>query len=431
MSRPRTDANRLWLGGQSVSGFVRNFWERKAAVLKAKSDAIRPFADEALIFPAVVAAGRSRSTVARFYIDDDRVRGDLSQYFPINEDRDFDGYSSRMTEALSGRPFALVVHSLQSHAYDLWNRLGDFLIPLYERVGLPPARADADIFLGTYRRTPFGLHKDTASNFSFVLQGKKRMRVWPFEVFADQAGVPNAHGTEVSLAERVDPAKHHDTSLVLEGSPGDVLYWPSTYWHLGESEGAFHASLNVAYYFPWKPLYSLEGLWLARAEALLGERVWAKAYPFDPRRRQKLAGTTPVPMRSAINALDKAGKDPVFLAAALASWLNRLTGLGFVSVPSLKESGSARKSEVLHIPRARPILHARHGKTLVLSANGHSISLKAEAWIPDLLRRLNQCDSFTLSSCGLRSNRLRDAEKLLTHLKRCRAALPGSRDAPA
>jgi len=36
-----------------------------------------------------------------------------------------------------------------------------------------------------------------------------------------------------------------DGATTLEGTAGDLIYWPSSYWHIGEPVGGFSITLNV------------------------------------------------------------------------------------------------------------------------------------------------------------------------------------------
>lgn len=101
-----------------------------------------------------------------------------------------------------------------------------FLAGLYARVGVPAHRAEVDLFAGSYARTRRGIHLDSAAVFCFVIEGRKRIRLWPGSTFPDDVGY--WYGLK---GER----KQRSKSMCLDGEPGDILYWPASYWHVGES----------------------------------------------------------------------------------------------------------------------------------------------------------------------------------------------------
>ncbi|MEP5570012.1 MAG: cupin domain-containing protein [Halioglobus sp.] len=83
----------------------------------------------------------------------------------------------------------------------------------------------ADIFIGNYKATPFGVHKDNLHNFMFMSLGRRIMHFWP-----DREGEKSADESR---------------KVSFEVEPGDLLYWPPEYWHVGESTGETAVSMNI------------------------------------------------------------------------------------------------------------------------------------------------------------------------------------------
>ena len=79
-----------------------------------------------------------------------------------------------------------------------------------------------------------GLHKDTQEVFGFVVRGEKTILAWPFDYFLSRVeGVPTASRYfQVQLP--VDYRKFRKDALVLRARAGDIIYWPSDYWHIAE-----------------------------------------------------------------------------------------------------------------------------------------------------------------------------------------------------
>ena len=79
----------------------------------------------------------------------------------------------------------------------------------------------------------------------FVVQGVKRITVWPRETFRPETHhLVGAGGKQVVHGlDRADAPE----GLDLVGKPGDILYWPSSYWHVGTAvdPSAVTAAVNV------------------------------------------------------------------------------------------------------------------------------------------------------------------------------------------
>jgi hypothetical protein len=91
------------------------------------------------------------------------------------------------------------------------------------------------LYLGNYRKTPFGVHVDRCGVFSFPVIGIKKIRLWK--------------ATYVKKNPQLDRAfeytKYKKASQLIEARPGDMTYWPSSSWHIAESDGTFSATWSL------------------------------------------------------------------------------------------------------------------------------------------------------------------------------------------
>ena len=148
--------------------------------------------------------------------------------------------------------FFSYVSNLQIYKPEIWLRIQPVLGEITRRVGLPANRVDLDLFFGRYRQTPSGIHKDSAS-FCFVTHGRKRILVWPYETFAHLLEVQDAdarHSTSFFLKDAANLDEWRSKAIVLEASPGEVIYWPSHYWHIGEDTGSTSSMVTLAFFLP-------------------------------------------------------------------------------------------------------------------------------------------------------------------------------------
>jgi hypothetical protein len=103
----------------------------------------------------------------------------------------------------------------------------------------------------------FRLHKDAQDVFTFVIDGWRRFLLWPFATFAGTAGLGLEESWAPHLLYEVDYEAYRSQAVVLEAMPGDLLYWPAEWWHVGESNGERAISLAVGIIHEANPLRQL------------------------------------------------------------------------------------------------------------------------------------------------------------------------------
>lgn len=179
---------------------------------------------------------------------DGQTRGfDLTRDAARPDDGDLAGFIAALRGRIGEAELGLVQEDVPAMDFGVWTRATAFLRALYRRVGMPPGGAHSEIFFGNYRRAFFKLHKDSLDTFTFVLHGRKRFLVWPYEVFADHPELPGDFERGQHMFEALDEAPWRDRALVLEGGPGDVFFWPASWWHLAESvDGDYAVTLTLA-----------------------------------------------------------------------------------------------------------------------------------------------------------------------------------------
>jgi hypothetical protein len=153
---------------------------------------------------------------------------------PKAADASFDGYCTRLSGLLGKERYALTINSMHSYSWDFWLRERAFFAPLWAHVGRPLTGAITTLFHGNYEHTPVGVHQDRFATFMFALRGRKRMRFWTSAPWRDP------------VTSIVDYDRYLADSFVADVEPGDLLYWPSAYFHVGENVSDVAAtSVNV------------------------------------------------------------------------------------------------------------------------------------------------------------------------------------------
>jgi 50S ribosomal protein L16 3-hydroxylase len=237
LSRCRdTDLRHAKTSSRFWARFAKQHLEKRP--LNLKRPFVAPITTAAELFRAMVAAraklGQNEKRHLRFFVDDEIRRSHIRQNLPRGTDANFDGYCKRISRSLNGARFGLVVVEYPSFDARIQKRVRQFLRPLQELIssGVKPKTL---LFMGNYERTPVGIHRDLHGTFVFVIEGRKRFRAWPGSFFPDAGKITGRLRYRQFLAG----------SITLEGTAGDLIYWPSSYWHIGEPVGGFSISLNV------------------------------------------------------------------------------------------------------------------------------------------------------------------------------------------
>ncbi len=236
MTECRSNDGEYCLSTRFWASFAKQYWENQPLVLKHPFAA--PITTTAQIFRAIVEArdelGRAQKRHVRFFVDDEIHRSGVKRNLPRPTDGNFNGYRERIGQSLNGAGFGLVVVGYPEFDARIRNRIRKFLRPLQHLVR-PRVQSKTLLFLGDYKRTPVGIHKDPHGTFVFVIEGRKRFRAWPSAFFPDAEKITGQLRYRQFLAG----------AITLEGAAGDLIYWPSSHWHIGEAVGSFSISLNV------------------------------------------------------------------------------------------------------------------------------------------------------------------------------------------
>ena len=362
------------------SSFHDNNWEKKGAVLPRPFSV--PLASPAESFACLVAASDryragDRSVQLEFCIEHAQVLADVGRFLPEAADWSAEGYAARVTPLVGGRRFGLVVEDVQAYDSTLWLRLRDFLRGLFEHTGLPGDGCKATVFLGNYDRTPFGLHRGDSANFMFVVDGVKRMRTWPDAYFQGKADL--TYSTAYS--------QHNSESIVLDAQPGDVIFWPSDYWHIGESvDGRMSSAVSVALFMTPRPAAHV----LARASRSVQQHMGAAgpshALGDTVHHMERIAREA----ARAREALTAAAADPSLEEGLRVDLLDRLTAYGFARPPRPLAHRALAEDDILRANPAYPILWmASDDDDIVCSACGHSFKVSGSPHVKGLIASLN------------------------------------------
>ena len=269
------------------------------------------------------------------------VVGHAPDHAPAAGDGSMRGWLRRL-EQTHGE-CGVVINDLQAASLGAWRRAQALLGAIHDSLGVPPAGASFEVFAGAYRRGAFGVHKDDQDVITFVTEGRKRFRLWPYERFAGRAEVPaGSQLKQVGLT--LAAGEELDGSIVVEGEPGDVFFWPAEWWHVAESDGEMCTSVGVGLFRGKPPVIAdeerREELELAAASALGCKMTPPPREDPVPDGRLQLAGCVPWRLSGEDTVVWAVGGEAFRYPAApaIVALLERVTGgAPFVAVDLCEE----------------------------------------------------------------------------------------------
>jgi len=372
------------------SQFVTHRWGKIPFVIKKPFP--QPLATAHEVFLATrhaadqFRAGGS-SVRIRFYMEDG-FSLQPAPYLPDSNDHSAEAYAARVTGKIDGRCFGLILNGFQAYDAELWRRVREFLRGLLTEISIQPM-VEGVLFFGNYDKTPQGIHKDPVDIFLFVIEGRKKMYLWPEEFF---------HEGDHDARLDSDFAVLRRDAIVLEGEPGDVIYWPSGYWHVGESVGGLSLSLSLALK-PLQPSSEILDHLKQYIEEFVNASLHEGRFPTTPEELEGSAAMIAGVTKLALKALQKANRSPDFAEAIQVSWLDRLTASGSDPVPPPLPLKALADDAFVHGSPEYPILWipvADHH--LACSANGHAFTVPADPKMIKLLERLNSGEALQVKT---------------------------------
>lgn len=328
----------------------------------------------------------------RVFVEDKQVGFSLDRHAVRPDDGDLAGFERRLLAGLAGREMGMVVGDAAVLDDTLWRRALAFLRGLHAAVGTPAGGAHAEVFFGNYQRSFFGVHKDRLETFTFVVRGRKRFLLWPYEALLDLPDVPPDAPLHAFSFDDVDLAPLRDQAVVLEGGPGDVMFWPASWWHVAESaDDGFVTTVTLAT-APSTMLAAGSPLRLAQAgfdEA--GRDGYYTEDPVLPVVRNATGARAAVAAVEA--ALVRTLEDPMFQAARRNATLAWLSTEGFKLGPERLPLPELAPTDRVHVDA--PILYDEVGDDGFTCATNGILLQSLPAFLP-LVDHLNDGGTFTV-----------------------------------
>ncbi len=373
--------------------FAKNNWEKKPLALTNVQSGLQEISAEEVFDLLVLYADRCRQMNNpegfKFYINGFKAGPeDVLQVLPEKEDGSLLGYHYRMQKLFPD--YCLVCDELLTVNQKKQHLLTAFTDELYRHVGFPNRFSEMGLYLGNYRKTPFGVHVDSCGVFSFPVVGLKKFRLW----------TPSFVKKNPALDRAFKYDKYKKNSLLLEAGPGDMTYWPSSAWHIAESDGSFSATWSL-------------GVWVDRPhKELLSESLGTLL----DEKGGTLTAATSIHFKSLhsdageVTDLPEAYHKSIELIKNLSleelqenflkSWMKHISLQGFKTLPQSDLKVSLRSRVQLRNPNS--LILWQHGRSskgkIFFSFGGTLVESKGSPGLLKLIKALNAGETCVIST---------------------------------
>ena len=190
-----------------------------------------------------IADPTARVAPGRVYLNHEAIKPEqLGPLLPRGSE-DCEQYMGRVRRDRPQDEVGIVLDSCEKYVPAMRDALVPTLHGLFSRVGYPARRNHLCIYAGTYRSTPFGIHRDDCHVLMFCISGSKAVAFWPRPYFDEKREL----FVDGKVRARVED--HIGVATVLEMGPLDVLYWSADDYHVAVSDtNDFQAALSVGIY---------------------------------------------------------------------------------------------------------------------------------------------------------------------------------------
>ncbi len=295
--------------------------------------------------------------------------------------------------------------------------LTDFTNELYRHTGFPNRFSEMGLYLGNYRKTPFGVHVDRCGVFSFPVVGQKKFRLWTTSFVKKNP----------DLERTFFYKKYNKSSQVILAQPGDMTYWPSSAWHIAESDGVFSATWSL-------------GVWVDKPHS----QLFSESLDVLLRKKSGMQGNSPSTIfknlhtvAGEVTELPPAFTQSIELLQSLTSveleenflksWMLHISMQGFKNIPTVGLKLSLNSRVSLLSDRAKILWQmSKLQKTLVfISFGGVLVESKKSSGLLKFIKALNAGEACLVGDFVNRADeedirslqRLAEAGAFVQHIK--------------
>jgi hypothetical protein len=317
----------------------------------------------------------------------------------VPSDGTLDRYVRRVLAQAGAREFSIFQRNVQVLDDTIYWNVLEILRTLWTAIGVPMGGATCSFFIGNYKQTFLGVHKDKHNIMTYVVQGPKRYLLWPYEHFATSPE-PQGDARHCHATLSVDWRDHERHAIVLEADTGDIVYWPHAYWHVADAAESDRICATLfmggiphthgALTSPFR-LYD-DALTTAELHRVTVGDAGFYAFPFGRPADQAEIETA---LERIENNVRRLLDDGAFRQEARERMLAWMTGFGLERVPDPLDPPELHLDDRLKSDARYPIYWLDAGADLVaLSAHGQILTGPSKM-LP-LVRYLNEGHTFTV-----------------------------------
>jgi hypothetical protein len=332
------------------TSFANKHWEKKSLLVKNFKNSIIEI-DQNEIFKMLVEFSnhcrRLKSAEGfKLYIQGQMLHpAEVLQFLPLKSDKTLSGYNTRMEKDFSD--YCLVCDELLQTSQKNWGKLHQFTSQLYSYVGFPNRFAELGLYLGNYRKTPFGVHVDGCGVFSFPVIGEKTFRIWK----------PSFAEKNPSLNRAKNYNRFKRNSITMKAYPGDMTYWPSSAWHIAESDGSFNATWSIGVWVDRKHVNNVEMALnpiLTSKLGVYGDDTVTKEVSQNTLKNGGEVSSLPKNYLHSIAAIRNISKDELH-DTFMQAWLKLLSMHGFKKLSRTAFTSKFSDADEIQLPNSKVI----------------------------------------------------------------------------
>jgi hypothetical protein len=372
----KSDSQTFW------KNFAKTSWEKKPILAQKFNSPVSEIKEDQIFSMLVEYSDHCRKIKSadgfKFYIDGQiQYQEETLQVLPQKKDKTLQGYNKRMEEIFED--YCLVCDELLQVSQKNSKKLQDFADHLFAHVGFPYRFSEIGLYLGNYRQTPFGVHVDGCGVFSFPVVGKKTFRLWSPEFAKKNPWLDRAH----------EYKKFKKDSKTMIATPGDMTYWPSSAWHIAESDGSFNATWSLGVWVDRTFHKSLEDAINPLIKSKLG-KSGSETLVQVPLQKEGQAITLPANYLKSISTLKNISENE-WHDALLKSWLKLKSQGGFKNFPKIKQQPRLSLKSKINLKSAQSILWStlKSESKMIYAFQGHLIEGKSSKKLVQLIQDLN------------------------------------------
>lgn len=373
---------------QDWERFAQRTWEQSVVLYDMANTPELPSLSESDLFNAVVGCVqdflKGHPQKVRLYVNNNEL--DLSiprhqQLLPQAIDFTFEGYHQRISVDEDLADYALIIADWHQFSRSSWEKILHAVQGLTQWVGMSNARMDTQIFIGNYKTTPFGVHQDPMTGFHFPVIGHKTMRFWPHQQVMTRPGLRGAQDYQAFI----------EGSTVCTAYPGQVMYWPSSEWHVAESRGDFSVTWSFGY-------------WLADAITTrtlnqLADLLTHNPCTREPLHRQNLCHEASQlhQLKSLLNKISNTVNGADLFQSLCTSWLEQFSASGYLRYPARLTYLPAHHQSLKLKPVFQVLSYPLDEQQLIVAAAGYSKTFPNHPVLHAVIDTLNANGSVHLS----------------------------------